>query len=109
MNAESGENEGVATRTITEQLSIASQDLESARRDTWALLSLVADIRSAVGDPKGELMQDELVARCCSMRDALEKLRDCDWVISLPNRMDAVREIARKALETPSQRGGWVG
>lgn len=31
-------------------------------------------------------------------RAALEKLRDCDWVITLPDRMDAVRKIARKAL-----------
>lgn len=29
---------------------------------------------------------------------ALERLRDCDWVITLPDRMDAVREIAREAL-----------
>lgn len=33
------------------------------------------------------------------MRDALIRLRDCDWVISLPDRMDAVRQIAREALE----------
>lgn len=33
------------------------------------------------------------------LRDALVRLRDCDWVISLPDRMDAVREIARTALE----------
>lgn len=32
------------------------------------------------------------------LRDALERLRDCDWVISLPDRMDAVRDIARNAL-----------
>lgn len=32
------------------------------------------------------------------LRDALERLRDCDWVISLPDRMDAVREVARAAL-----------
>lgn len=31
---------------------------------------------------------------------ALTKLRDCDWVISLPDRMDAVRDIAREALNT---------
>jgi hypothetical protein len=29
---------------------------------------------------------------------ACERLRDCDWVISLPDRMDAVRDIARAAL-----------
>ena len=32
------------------------------------------------------------------LREALVRLRDCDWVISLPDRMDAVREIARAAL-----------
>jgi len=32
------------------------------------------------------------------LRAALVRLRDCDWVITLPDRMDAVREIARKAL-----------
>ena len=29
----------------------------------------------------------------------LECIRDCNWVITLPDRMDAVRAIARKALE----------
>lgn len=32
------------------------------------------------------------------LRTALERLRDCDWVITPLNRMDAVREIAREAL-----------
>ena len=30
---------------------------------------------------------------------ALERIRDCDWVITLPDRMDAVRTIAREALQ----------
>jgi len=38
--------------------------------------------------------QDQLV----KMREALIRLRDCGWVISLPDRMDAVRKIAREAL-----------
>ena len=33
------------------------------------------------------------------LRAALIRLRDCDWVITLPDRMDAVRDIARAALE----------
>lgn len=33
-----------------------------------ALLGLVSDIRAAVGDPKGKLMQDELVEHCRTMR-----------------------------------------
>ena len=32
------------------------------------------------------------------LRTALVKLRDCDWVITPGDRMDAVREIAREAL-----------
>lgn len=32
--------------------------------DSQALLCLLADIRAAVGDPKDELMQDELVEHC---------------------------------------------
>lgn len=33
------------------------------------------------------------------LRDALIKLRDCDWIITLPDRMDGVRKIARDALD----------
>ena len=32
------------------------------------------------------------------LKGALRKLADCDWVITLPNRMDAVRTIATEAL-----------
>ena len=32
------------------------------------------------------------------LESALKRIRDCDWVISLPDRMDAVRDIAREAL-----------
>ena len=39
------------------------------------------------------------------LAEALRKLADCDWVITLPDRMDAVREIADEALQslTPNQ------
>lgn len=33
------------------------------------------------------------------LQAALERIRDCDWIITLPDRMDAVRAIAREALE----------
>lgn len=33
------------------------------------------------------------------VREALKRIADCDWVITLPDRMDAVRKIARDALE----------
>ena len=39
-----------------------------------ALLGLVADIRTAVGDPTGKLMQDELVARCRHLKQLEEKV-----------------------------------
>jgi hypothetical protein len=34
------------------------------------------------------------------LAEALQKLADCDWVITLPDRMDAVRTIAREALQS---------
>jgi hypothetical protein len=42
---------------------------------------------------------DEVKAKLEKCRTALERLRDCDWVITLPDRMDAVRSIAREVLE----------
>ena len=33
------------------------------------------------------------------LRAALTRLRDCDWIITPHDRMDAVRDIARQALE----------
>jgi hypothetical protein len=42
-------------------------------------------------------------ARIRELEGALIRLRDCDWTISLPDRMDAVRNIARKALKGATQ------
>ena len=42
--------------------------------------------------------RDELRARVAELEGALTRLRDCDWTITLPDRMDAVRDIAREAL-----------
>jgi hypothetical protein len=47
--------------------------------------------------------QQQLQAINQQLVEALEKLRDCDWVITLPDRMDAVREIAREALTNANQ------
>ena len=41
---------------------------------------------------------DSLAMEIIRLRAALIRLRDCDWVIRLPDRMDAVRDIAREAL-----------
>lgn len=42
---------------------------------------------------------DEAEVRVKKLEYALERIRDCNWVITLPDRMDAVRQIAREALE----------
>ena len=41
----------------------------------------------------------EAIDRIRKLEAALKRIRDCDWVITLPDRMDAVRAIAREALE----------
>ena len=41
----------------------------------------------------------ELETENKQLRAALERIRDCNFVITLPDRMDAVRAIAREALE----------
>lgn len=42
---------------------------------------------------------ESLTAERDRLKAALVRLRDCDWVIRLPDRMDGVRQIAREALE----------
>lgn len=37
--------------------------------------------------------------RIRKLEAALMRIRDCDFVITLPDRMDAVRAIAREALQ----------
>ena len=44
--------------------SAVSQDSNAVSVESTALLGLVADIRAAVGDPTGKLMQDELIEHC---------------------------------------------
>ena len=39
-----------------------------------AALMLLADIREAVGDPEGKLMQGELVERCRGLQDKINQL-----------------------------------
>jgi hypothetical protein len=57
-------------------------------RDHWKSESLEQAKLLAMGADREE-----------KLRTALQRLADCDWVISLPNRMDAVRKIAREALQ----------
>lgn len=51
-------------------------------------------IKAAINEGRAELDQ-----RTQKMKDALMRIRDCDFVVTLPDRMDAVRAIAREALE----------
>lgn len=48
-----------AKKRITSEVNANAVSVEST-----ALLGLLADLRAAVGDPTGKLMQDELVEHC---------------------------------------------
>ena len=58
-------------KNYAERMKRSDAELAEAR----ALLGLLADIRAAVGDPTGKLMQDELVERCRKLRADNELLR----------------------------------
>ena len=47
---------------------------------------------------KLERDRNEARAEVARLREALQRLADCDWVITPHDRMDAVRTIAREAL-----------
>jgi len=69
------------------ELAAANERLRSEAMDDYA----------SIKDLQRELATEREKVRV--LRLACERLRDCDWVISLPDRMDAVREIAREALK----------
>jgi regulator of replication initiation timing len=54
------------------------------------------DLWNLCGEAAEEL--ERLRAENERLREALKKLRDCDWTITLPDRMDAVRDMAKQAL-----------
>lgn len=72
------------------QLEAENRDLTEAN----AILNLM--VEQGIEAHRGAIA--ELEAENRRMEAALIRLRDCDWVISLPDRMDAVRDIARQAL-----------
>lgn len=63
---------------------------ERYRRDPDLAQSIVENLQRSIM---------EADARIDKLEGALERIRDCDFVITLPDRMDAVRHIAREALE----------
>ena len=73
--------------TLERELAAAKERLRSEAMDDYA----------SIKDLQRELATEREKVRV--LRLACERLRDCDWVISLPDRMDAVREIAREALK----------
>ena len=87
-----------------------ARKLES-ERDQWKarFIQQNKDLGCEMMDPNGTIwdyakkVQTDL-ASMTEQRDrlaeALQKLADCDWVITLPDRMDAVREIANEALKS---------
>jgi hypothetical protein len=75
--------------------------------ESAALLGLLADIRAAVGDPTGKLMQDELVEHCRKLYADNELLRaansDTKRIAMERNRM----ESALKKIATAESSGDW--
>jgi hypothetical protein len=66
------------------------QEVYDLRATNAAVYGLLADIRAAVGDPTGTLMQDELVAHCRSLnaevgqlREAIRRLAEQDATLSV--------------------------
>lgn len=51
------------------------QKMISTDDDSLSILYLISEIREAVGDPTGKLMQDELVEHCRSTYDEVRRLR----------------------------------
>ncbi len=66
-----------------------------------ALLILLADIRAAVGDPTGKLMQYELVERCRKMRKVIDAARCIQhWHDRDPDGMVVSKEYILSLLNT---------
>ena len=66
------------------------QELERCSQEALARAMRIQNMQREL------IVQDQKIQK---MRSALERLRDCDWMITLPDRMDAVREIAKEALQ----------
>ena len=74
-----------------------SQRLLGFRRDYFASAEGLTETALYPADQVAALVE-----RIGRLEGALIRLQDCDWVISLPDRMDAVRDIARAALKENS-------
>lgn len=84
-----GIRQGIESETLTET-HVATLGRFNDPRDV-ANQDFIALSRTAM---------PELLRRLLVAEEALQRLGDCDWVITLPDRMDGVRAIAREALAT---------
>ena len=64
-------------------------------------MSLVQQLRDTakIGVSDEDCLMLDAAERIEKLEYALERIRDCGFVITLPDRMDAVRAIAREALK----------
>lgn len=62
-------------------------------------VSLVKQLRNWEPTDDKDRLLSEAANRIVKLEAALERIRDCNFIITLPDRMDAVRAIAREALE----------
>jgi hypothetical protein len=64
-------------------------------------MSLVQQLRDTakMGVSDEDCLMLDAADQIKKLSEALQRIRDCDFVITLPDRMDAVRAIAREALE----------
>jgi len=96
INAERAESRGLRKAWV---------ELDDKRQSLERELTAVTEQRDAITLRLGRTQEKMFDAERQRDRlaDALQKLADCDWVISLPDRMDAVRSIAREALQSLNQ------
>jgi len=73
---------------------------EATRRENDRLWREYEEGLDRINNQRREILsQAKELEKLEAYRTALKRIRDCDFVITLPDRMDAVRQIAREALE----------
>ncbi len=73
---------------------------EATRRENDRLWREYEEGLARINNQRREILsQAKELEKLEIYRTALERIRDCDFVITLPDRMDAFRQIAREALE----------
>jgi hypothetical protein len=73
---------------------------EATRRENDRLWREYEEGLARINNQRREILsQAKELEKLEIYRTALKRIRDCDFVITLPDRMDAVRQIAREALE----------